>query len=174
VAGPSFSWITDELAIGGAIDEVQAALLAREHRITAVVDLRAEARDDAVLLRRQGIAFLHLPTTDVCGVSLPMLRRGVAFVSRHLDAGRRALVHCQHGIGRSALLGLCVLVARGRAPLDALALAKARRERVSPSPAQFEAWAAWLRRHKAAHARAWEVPSFDEFVAIAYRPSGAP
>jgi protein-tyrosine phosphatase len=174
----NLSWITDALAIGGCFDAEDVEALAREHHVTVVVDLRAEARDDEALLQRHGVAFLHLPTADHGAISPPMLRLGIAFVSRHLDAGRRALVHCQHGIGRSALLALCVLVERGREPLDALALAKERRALVSPSPAQYEAWAAWLRQHRSARGRAWRVPTFAEFIAIAYRSAevhaGAP
>ena len=151
-----FTWITDELAVGGRFgSEVEL----RHHRIAAVVDLRDEACDDEVVLRRHGIAFLHLPTPDLHGVTLPALCEGVAFARQY----RRVLVHCEHGIGRSALLALCVLVDRGMQPLAALALAKDRRAAVSPSPAQFEAWAAWLRH--TGHA----VPPFDDFAAIAYR-----
>ena len=157
------SWITPALAVGGYFADEHAEALAREHRIAAVVDLRDEACDDAVLLTRHGIALLHLPTPDTCAVTVEMLDTGVAFVTRHLDGGGRALIHCQHGIGRSALLALCVLVARGQAPLDALELAKVRRAKVSPSPAQYEGWAAWLR------ARGTPPPTFDEFAEIAYR-----
>ena len=152
-----FTWITDELAVGGRFGSDVAAL--RDHRIAAVVDLRDEECDDEVVLRRHGIAFLHLPTPDLHGVTLPALCEGVAFVKQY----RRVLVHCEHGIGRSALLALCVLVDRGMQPLAALALAKDRRGAVSPSPAQFEAWAAWLRH--TGHA----VPHFDDWAAIAYR-----
>jgi protein-tyrosine phosphatase len=157
------SWITDELAIGGRFARDHVDLLAREHRVAAIVDLRAEDCDDVALLAARDMEHLHLPTPDHHGVSLPMLREGVAFVTRHVRAGRRVLVHCEHGIGRSALLGLCVLVEDGHAPLVALALAKSRRARVSPSPMQFEAWVAWLRE------RDHPVPSFEEFAAIAYR-----
>ena len=140
----NLSWITDDLAVGGSFSARDAEGLAREPRIKAVVDLRVEACDDAAVLKRHGIAFLHLPTEDHCAVSAPMLREGVAFANRHLDRAERVLIHCQHGIGRSALLALCVLVSRGHEPLAALRLAKARRSLVSPSPAQYEAWVAWL------------------------------
>ena len=158
-----FSWITDELAVGGHVPGERTAELVREHRIAAVVDLRAEARDDEHVLRHHGIAFLHLPTPDTLGVTLPMLLDGVEFANLYLDAGNRVLIHCEHGIGRSALLALCVLVDRGMHPLAALALAKDRRAEVSPSPEQFEAWAAWLRH--GGH----PIPHFDDFAAIAYR-----
>lgn len=171
--GINFSWITHELAIGGAFDEAHVEAIAKEHRISAVVDLREEARDDEVLLVKHGIAFLHLPTVDHGVVAPEMLQRGLAFVIEHLQADRRVLVHCQFGIGRSALLGLCVLVHRGHAPLDALLLAKDRRALVSPNPRQFEAWAAWCRAHKQSCAASWDVPSFDAFATIAYRHLGA-
>jgi hypothetical protein len=62
-----------------------------------------------------------------------------------------------------------VLVDTGHAPIDALALAKQRRGCVSPSPAQFEAWAAWLSARRTERSATWSVPTFDEFKAIAYR-----
>jgi hypothetical protein len=67
------------------------------------------------------------------------------------------------------MLALCVLVSRGMAPLDALELAKSRRSLVSPSPAQYQAWTAWLRDWARDREVAWCVPEFDAFQAIAYR-----
>jgi protein-tyrosine phosphatase len=163
------SWITETLAIGGSFLPSQASALVREHGVSAVVDLRGEDCDDAQLLASHGIELLHLPTTDLAAVGPAMLHRGVEFVSAHVSAGRRVLVHCAHGIGRSAVLALCVLVEHGHAPLDALALAKQRRGCVSPSPAQFNAWAAWLAAWRIERRATWSVPSFDEFRAIAYR-----
>ena len=159
----NLSWITDGLAIGGSFPIEHAEDLARAHRIAAVIDLRNEARDDRAVLECHGLELLHLPTADLCAVELDKLDAGVAFAVAHLDAGRRVLVHCQHGIGRSALLALCILVERGHAPLAALALAKDRRGVVSPSPAQYEAWVAWLR------VRGTSPPGFLQFAAIAYR-----
>jgi protein-tyrosine phosphatase len=98
-----------------------------------------------------------------------MLCDGVTFINCHLDRGERVLVHCEHGIGRSATLALCVLVSRGMQPLQALELAKSRRPLVSPSPTQYEGWANWLRTCKTQRRLAWEIPHFDAFKAIAYR-----
>jgi protein-tyrosine phosphatase len=163
------SWITETLAIGGSFPPPQTAALARDHGVSAVVDLRGEAHDDALLLAKHNIEFLHLPTIDCAAVSPAKLHRGVAFFTAHASAGRRVLVHCAYGIGRSALLGLCVLVEHGYAPIDALTLAKERRRCVSPSPAQYEGWAAWLAAHRAERGATWSIPTFDEFKAIAYR-----
>lgn len=143
MAALNLSWITDDLAIGGCLSEECVEELVREHRVGAIIDLRQEACDDEALLRRHGVALRYLPTPDMYGPS------------------REMLVHCHFGIGRSATLALCVLVALEHEAL-ALALAKARRPAVSPSQVRYEAWAAWLaaRRH--------EAPTFEAFAQIAY------
>ena len=166
---PNLSWITPDLAVGGRFPVEQAEHLAGALGLRAVVDLRAEESDDEILLAHHGLTLLHLPTADLCAVSLPMLEKGVAFVNRRLDRGERVLVHCEHGIGRSATLALCVLVGQGHEPLEALELSKTRRGLISPSPAQYHAWTEWLARFARETRAGWDIPSFDAFKAIAYR-----
>lgn len=166
---PNLSWITDRLAVGGRFPTERAQILAGELGIRAIVDLRSEERDDERILVHHGIALLHLPTDDHHAVSQPMLADGVAFVRPYLERGERVLIHCEHGIGRSATLALCVLVDCGYEPLEALELSKDRRALISPSPAQYCAWTEWLARFARENRSGWEVPSFDAFKAIAYR-----
>lgn len=165
----NLDWISRDLAVGGRFPADGVRHLAESLRVRAVVDVRSEAKDDETILLEHGIAFLHLPTPDHGALGADMLEDGVAFACRHLDRGERVLIHCEHGIGRSATLALCVLVERGMEPLAALELAKARRELVSPSRAQYECWARWLAGLARERRSGWEVPSFDAFKAIAYR-----
>lgn len=166
---PNLTFVTDALAVGGSFPADEAERLARDLGIRAVIDLRAEDCDDEATLRAHGLTFLHLPTLDRHAVAPKMLADGVAFATRHLDRGESVLVHCEHGIGRSALLALCILVSRGLAPLNALVLAKDKRWLVSPSPAQYEAWVGWLTEYRKRHRPAWTIPDFEAFAAIAYR-----
>ncbi len=164
--GPDLDWVAPGLAVGASFPDAAVPLLARQG-VRAVVDLREEGCDDAALLARHGLAFLHLPTPDHCAVSQAMLDQGVAFAQAHSPLGP-VLVHCREGIGRSVTLALCVLAAAepqrwGHDPLAALRLVKDRRPCASPSPAQFEAWARWLER------RGLPRPDFDAFAAVAYR-----
>jgi protein-tyrosine phosphatase len=92
-----------------------------------------------------------------------MLKAGVQFVRRQIADGKRVLIHCQHGIGRSALLALCVLVDQGWEPLAAVAHAKDCRAAVSPSRSQYDGWAAWL------ESRGKSPPDYHSFGCIAYR-----
>jgi protein-tyrosine phosphatase len=158
------SWVTHELAVGGSFGMDEAAQLLREQGIERVVDLRSECCDDEEVLRRHGVVLLKLPTDDRCAVSQDMLDEGVAWVDAQLAAGRRVLIHCEHGIGRSALLGLCVLVSRGLPPLDALAHLKRARRQASPGPEQLEAFRAWVSRR----VPGLPVPSLDALGRIAW------
>lgn len=158
----NFDWVTEDLAVGGGFARSAVESLARDHAVGAVVDLREEDRDDESLLLSHGMVFLHLPTPDVCAVSDNHLEDGVAFARAVRAEGRRLLIHCMHGIGRSATLALCVLADRGVAPLEALKDLKRARALISPSPAQFECWADWLRR------RGIDPPHFEDFAKIAY------
>jgi protein tyrosine phosphatase (PTP) superfamily phosphohydrolase (DUF442 family) len=161
----NFDWVAEGLAVGGRFPCGFAADLAREHGVGAVIDLRSEACDDAAELKACGIRFLHLPTPDTLGVSQPMLDAGVAFAREIASHGRSLLIHCEHGIGRSATLALCVMVDRGIPPVEAIARAKGAREPISPSEAQYRAWACWIARNKPEA----PTPTFHDFGVIAYR-----
>jgi predicted protein tyrosine phosphatase len=158
-----FDWITPELALGGCFDPHPAQRL-RDLGVGAVIDLRAETCDDARALAACGVAFLSLPTPDLAAITPAMLDAGVRFAETALRQDRPLLIHCQHGIGRSALLALCVMVDRGWTPAAALRRMKDAREKVSPSPAQYQAWADWLAARKVQG-----IPVFDAFAAVAYR-----
>ena len=164
----NLDWLTEDLAVGGSFPREAAGRLAREHEITRVVDLRDEDCDEIVSLRRHGIRHLHLPTPDACAISPADLARGVAWVAGALAARRKVLIHCQHGIGRSALLAMCVLVDTGVPPLAAMLLAKDAREVVSPSPEQLGAFIAFAQQRRGPTA-SWVVPSFEALAEIAYR-----
>ena len=158
--GLNLDWVTPDLAVGGAFPPSAIPSLAVSG-IRAVIDLRSEACDDAAELARAGVAFLHLPTEDHCALSQQDMDTGVAFAAPRLGQGG-VLVHCREGIGRSVTLCLCILVQGGMAPLDAMRVIKAARVWASPSPAQFDAFAAWLGR------RGVGAPPFDAFAAVAY------
>jgi len=161
---PDLSWIQPDLAVGGSFPSERAAELADRSGIGAVIDVRAECCDDARHLSACGLEFLHLPTLDMAGVSQPLLDLGVDFTRDVSQAGCRVLIHCEHGIGRSATLALCCLADRGFEPFAALTMIKNVRALVSPSEAQYRAWAKWLDRHGFGPA-----PSYPDFGMVAYR-----
>jgi predicted protein tyrosine phosphatase len=164
----NFDWIDEWLAVGGSFPMEAVEQLARREGIRAVVDLRIESCDDEAVLRVHGLEFLHLPTEDCCAIAPRMIDDGVAWVRSRLDSGTRVLIHCEHGIGRSALLALCTLVAGGTEPLDAMNRLKVGRPVTSPAAEQIQAFRAWVSRWKQRTNARWQVPSFDALAWVAY------
>jgi protein tyrosine phosphatase (PTP) superfamily phosphohydrolase (DUF442 family) len=134
--GPDVTWLASDLAIGGRVlaDEWSAVAAAG---IGAVIDCRAEECDPVDRLDQLGIAFLHLPTPDSGAFTPEQVAKAVAWIEQQTTLGRRTLVHCQAGKGRSVLIGAAVLVRRGLTPDAALALIRERRPIVTPTPGQI-------------------------------------
>jgi hypothetical protein len=162
------SWLLPSLAVGGRLSPDLASSLAGELGVRRVVDLRLEDRDDEALLVGHGMQLLHLPTADLCAITLERIRTGVRWVNAQIDAGERVLVHCEHGIGRSVLLACCVLVSRGDGPLRALSRAKQARPRASPSPEQLEALLAWSRAEGRVAGAGSAGATWEELADVAY------
>ena len=164
----NLSWVTEQLAVGGSFCSELVPRLVREQGVRAVVDLRAEDRDDEAILQLHGLTLLHLPTEDHCAIDPSMLERGVAWVAGRVRAQERVYIHCEHGIGRSVLLAACVLVRFGDAPCEALLRIRRARAVASPSPVQLEALRAWCHEQRLA-----SPPTWAELEVAAYRPLAA-
>jgi hypothetical protein len=156
------SWVTPQLAVGGSFPMERAGDLLHDLGIARVVDVRRECCDDEAVLRSNGLVLLSLPTEDRCAISQEMLDDGVAWVREQLREGHRVFVHCEYGIGRSALLALCVLADSGLGAIPALAALKEARWKVAPSPEQLEGFRTWLAR------RGLPAPPLEAFFEIAY------
>lgn len=149
---PDLNFVTESLAVGGAIadqDENQLRALAGMG-IGAVVDLRAEAADDADALARHDIRLLHLPTEDWRAMSQDDFDRGTDWVLEQMSDGRKTLIHCGHGIGRSVTLTAAVLVCMGFPWQEAMQIIQRKRPRAGPREEQLAALAEFARRRKSA------------------------
>jgi hypothetical protein len=147
----NLSWVTDQLAVGGAYRGSQIPRL-KAMGVDAVIDCREEARDDVKGLKRYGIDYLRLPTVDATALSQRSLDEGVAWARERIARGDRIFVHCHHGVGRAPLMGGCILVDRGANPVDAMELIKAHRWQASPNEEQLNALLEYAERHTPADA----------------------
>ena len=136
--------ITDQLLVGGSIP-TRAYPRLKALGVTAVIDLREEARDDRAVLERLGIELLELPAPDRYPATREQLVRGVEWALERLRRGGQVYTHCQHGVGRGPLMGLAVLVAQGYNAGEALRLMRSRRWQTAPNDRQLEALVAFER-----------------------------
>jgi protein-tyrosine phosphatase len=134
----NYSDITPQLAVGGAFKKRQIRRL-KQRGITAVVDCRLEAEDDAEALCQAGIDFLHVPTLDRHAFSFEQMQRGVDWVLDHLASGGHAFLHCEHGVGRGPLMTCAVLVAQGYGAPQALRIVRTARWQALPNDRQLAA-----------------------------------
>ncbi|MCC6174809.1 MAG: dual specificity protein phosphatase family protein [Chloroflexi bacterium] len=130
--------ITDRLVIGGSIPPGSYSRL-KQMGITAVIDLREEAKDDEAALDRLGIELLHLPATDRFAASQDQLRQGVTWALERIERGGQVYAHCKHGVGRGPLMGLAILVAGGMSASTALRLMRSQRWQAAPNDRQLAA-----------------------------------
>jgi len=93
--------------------------------------------DEAQTCALKGLRFHHLPVRDG---SIPGFERYVAFLESLAEAlsdGRGLLVHCRHGIGRSSLVAIGLLLRSGMSYAEAVRMVADARGAVLPAtPAQ--------------------------------------
>jgi protein tyrosine phosphatase (PTP) superfamily phosphohydrolase (DUF442 family) len=131
----NMSWVTDHLAVGGRIhpkDIPSLELLG----ITAIVDTRAEYRDEVELMEKAHIELLFLPAPDTYPLTIEQLFAGSEWTQERMQQGGRVLIHCEHGVGRSVLLTAAVLVYGGMSAHEALQLVQKKRWQASPNHRQ--------------------------------------
>ncbi|HXZ03222.1 MAG TPA: dual specificity protein phosphatase, partial [Ktedonobacteraceae bacterium] len=133
----NMSWITKHLAVGGRIHPEDIKALAAVG-VTHVVDTRSEYCDDAEALAKEHIELLHLPTPDTQPLTIDQMLEGSEWVQERIEQGGRVLIHCEHGVGRSALLTSAVLVYNGMHALDALQLVQQKRWQAAPNHRQVK------------------------------------
>ena len=134
----NLSRITEQLVVGGAVPPRSYGRL-KAMGVTAVIDLREEAKDDEEALRRLGIELLYLPATDRFAASQDQMRKGVEWALERINAGGQVYAHCKHGVGRGPLMGLAILVAQGHTTSSALRLVRSKRWQAAPNDRQLAA-----------------------------------
>ncbi|HLZ07030.1 MAG TPA: HAD-IA family hydrolase, partial [Chloroflexota bacterium] len=132
------AWVTRDLAVGGRVNPANLPRL-KMMGIDSIVDLRVEESDDPDILAANELRFLHLPMTDGDPLTQEQLAEGSRWVATERAEGRRVLVHCQHGVGRSVMLVAATLMDGGMGAREALDYIKTRRPKIAFSPGQLAA-----------------------------------
>lgn len=101
---PAVSEITPDIYLGCRLFSSDLDTL-KQHGISAILDVTAEF--DAIpaeMLEQAGINYLNVPVLDHDIPSKVALRRALQWLSRQQRLGRKTIVHCALGRGRSVLM----------------------------------------------------------------------
>lgn len=123
------TWVTDRLAVGGAIWVREAMAEVAAAGVSHVLDLQAEF-DDTELGRQAGIVVLWNPLEDDWKPKpAAAFRRGVQFARMAFaDPRAKLLVHCTAGVHRAPMMALAILGTMGYRLGEAKRLIAAKRD----------------------------------------------
>jgi atypical dual specificity phosphatase len=129
----NFSWVSDDLA-GMALPRKGVWPGLVEHGVGAVLSLTHEPPPGDP--EAFGLAWRHQPIEDF-GVPTPEeFDAAWAWVQEQRAAGRRVVVHCRAGCGRTGMVLAAFLAADGMRPEEAVALVRRRRPGSIETPEQ--------------------------------------
>jgi len=124
------SWITSQIAVSGAFLDSDIPYLKRKG-INAIVDVRSEYCDNKELIAKFGLKFLHIAVDDRYSPTFDQLKIIFNFVEPILDKGKKILIHCQNGCGRSPLVAIAILAKRGMIVPEAVSLIEDKHPKMS-------------------------------------------
>lgn len=123
-----YHWVTDRLAVGGAIGSRRNMEMLAAVGVTHVVNMQIEF-DDAKIADGIGVSVLWNPCDDDLQEKPPELfQRGVEFALRAYQSPRsRIYFHCSAGVHRGPMMLLAFLGAQGMKLTEAMELICSRR-----------------------------------------------
>jgi protein-tyrosine phosphatase len=107
------NWITDQLAVGHApMMDIDLDVL-REQGIDAIVNLCGEFCDLHEIQMDSGFDVYYFPIADECAPDTAAMEEAFQWLDQTIADGRKALVHCRFGIGRTGTFVTAYLMKSG-------------------------------------------------------------
>ncbi len=142
MSGYPLTWITDNLAVGHAPMSYEELDSIKRQGIDAIVNLCGEYCDLHEIEESAGFEVFFLPIPDETAPNMEAMESGLAWLDEAVYLGKKVLVHCRHGIGRTGTFVTAYLLRRGFNLKKAGRLLKKTQTRASPT--NFSQW--WLLR----------------------------
>lgn len=150
-------WVTESLAVGPAPLSYRQLDALKSQGVGAILNLCAEFSDLHEIEAEHGFDVFHLPTVDEEAPDLEKLDEALAWLDEAVYLGKKVLIHCRHGIGRTGTALNAYLLRRGLSPREADKIVKKVRSR----PANYDQWRAVRAYGKASPKLTIREPSLE-------------
>ncbi len=138
------TWVTSQLAVGYAPMSYDDLEVIKQAGIVAIVNLCGEFTDLHEIEEQAGFEVYYLPTPDEHAPEMAAMEKALEWLDEAIYLGKKVLVHCRHGHGRTGTLVSAYLVRRG------LGLKKAGRllKKTRANPTNYNQWKLLRKYHK--------------------------
>ncbi len=101
VSDYQLTWITDHLAAGYATLSYKDLDEVKKQGIESIVNLCGEFCDLHEIQQKTGFDVYYLPIPDECAPDMEAMETALSWVEEKITEGRKVLVHCRFGVGRT-------------------------------------------------------------------------
>ncbi len=129
-------WVTDQLAVGQAPMSYDQLDAIKNQGVTAIMNLCAEFCDLHDIESGHGFDVYYLPIPDEEAPDMPAMEEALAWLDEAIYLGKKVLIHCRHGIGRTGTVLNAYLLRRGLGHK----LAGKKLKGLKSQPANFNQW----------------------------------
>jgi Fe-S-cluster containining protein/protein tyrosine phosphatase (PTP) superfamily phosphohydrolase (DUF442 family) len=130
------TWITDSLAVGYAPMSYAELETIKAEGIDAIVNLCAEFSDLHDIEASSGFEVCYLPIWDEDIPKMKDMEKALAWLDEAIYLGKKVLVHCRHGIGRTGTFITSYMIRRGLS----LKAASKKLKSSSANPSNYGQW----------------------------------
>jgi protein-tyrosine phosphatase/Fe-S-cluster containining protein len=130
------TWITEYLAVGYApMSHIELESI-KEQGIDAIVNLCAEFCDLHEIEEQSGFEVYYLPIPDETAPNMEEMENALAWLDEAIYLGKKILIHCRHGIGRTGTFVTSYLLRRGLG----LKVASKKMKYTRATPSNYSQW----------------------------------
>ena len=113
MAAYEITWMTSQMAVGHAPMSFTDIDRIKDAGIDAIINLCGEYCDLHEIEKQSGFEVYYLPIPDECAPDLEAIEQALSWLDEAIYLDKKILIHCKHGLGRTATLISAYLLRQG-------------------------------------------------------------